>query len=300
MIEGIPVGETGDHSREQEFDQMMSAAVQDVLRGVMSKDLLLRMAGWQEEDTVRYCLGRMRDPHMQVEEERILAQLLMQATIVREIPLGAHQPNPRVAEILERSLERPQRETGIRETPALEPGTQAEVLSYLEKLEPSKGEEGLLAFLFALLTLNESTVQSKAALLIAKHDADFSYTHRLVRHSNARVRANAVEAIADREDSRVLEYLRQCAADPNNRVRANTAVGLSRRGDLLGSEIFLSMINHPSAPERTSGTWGLGTSGQTQHLPLVVALELTDTDERVRHHAELARDRIRQREASQP
>lgn len=287
---------THRESSEREFEEIMSTSIQDVLQGNMTVDALMRFTRSQEEQTVHFCLQRMSDPGLGLDEEQLLARLLQQATVVQQFPDRAFGPGTRLAEKLRNNFKNAEEGSETTKTDELDSEELNALLSHLDQLEQAKNDSGVLPLLFALLNLNNPSIQSKVALLIEKLDTEFAYTERLLRHPNARVRANVIEALTSRADSRALEFMRLCASDRNHRVRANAGMGLYRGGDVLGLEILMTMVNHPSAEERCSATWGLGMSGKLSHLPLIIALEVSDSDDRVRHEAKSALKRIRQRE----
>ena len=75
---------------------------------------------------------------------------------------------------------------------------------------------------------------------------------------DARVRANAVEALEDAGDRRAVEFLLPLAGDPQPRIRANAAKALCRYGRDEGRTALEAMCRHSSDAMRLSAAWGGG------------------------------------------
>jgi HEAT repeat protein len=155
----------------------------------------------------------------------------------------------------------------------------------LELLEVIDMSRQLVPILFGLLSHEDPKIQSKASLVVQRLDIEFVYTRRLLQHSDARVRANAIQGIANRADPRSLVYLRQGGEDPDHRVRSQAAIGLCRIGDPAGRQILFRMIQHPSAVERRSAAWAMGNCGTFESITLLEMAVRNDPDERVRELA---------------
>ncbi len=275
-----------------EFDRSLSQGVRDVREGCMTVQILLRLARTRDEYAVQYCLRRMADPNLDAWEEQLLARVLQRSEAVQELVSSLANLDPEYTEVLARVFRHADEGWQTKVPVHLHSPDVSMVLRLLDLLEKTEDCRGLLPLLFALLTLDAPQIQSKAALLIESLDRELAYTRRLLRHPIARVRANTVEALVQRNDSRARDYFRQCTTDPHHRVRVLAAVGLCRAGDPLGWEILTNMIQHPTPIERRSGVWGLGMCGSSQHLRLLDKLEQTDPDPRVRQLAANSRERI--------
>ncbi|MCA9284585.1 MAG: HEAT repeat domain-containing protein, partial [Phycisphaerales bacterium] len=93
-----------------------------------------------------------------------------------------------------------------------------------------------------------------AALGATDTPAAASRLARLAEHADARVRANAIEALAVGADPTVA-LVRTGALDPVGRPRANAIAALLRRSRGEGVEQLRKMLSDPRAEHRLSGLW---------------------------------------------
>jgi HEAT repeat protein len=278
-----------------DFARQLKSMMEAVHEGRTASDVLLRFARTHEQDTVRYCVHRMTEPDLSLIEEMMIARLLQQAGMVQQFVGALLSLDPQAAQGLARRLQNAERGLDLKIAPFLQSEDSSVVMHSLELLEVIAESKQIVPLLFSLVGSENPKIQSKAALIIQKLDSEQAYTRRLLQHPEARVRANALQGIADRANVQGAEFLLQGLADTDHRVRTLAAVGLSRLGDPQGFQVLLKMLRHPKPVERRSAAWGLGVCGNAAALPRLEALARGDADERVRELAAQACLKISER-----
>ena len=119
----------------------------------------------------------------------------------------------------------------------------------------------ILPLLMRILRNDNPYVRSKAVLMIGRGGKSVRWVKGRLAESDARVRANAVEALwgVDTEESR--ELLQFAAHDGNNRVAGNAVLGLYRLGECAAVGELVKMVSHQSAGFRMSAAWAMGETG---------------------------------------
>ncbi len=288
---GSPLGAAGSANFARELQSMMEA----VHEGRTPSEVLLRFARTHEQEAVRYCLQRMTEPDLSLLEEMMIARLLQQSGMVQQFVGALLSLDPQAAQNLARKLQNAERGLDLKIAPFLQSEDSSVVMHALELLEVIAESKQIVPLLFSLVSSDNPKVQSKAALIIQKLDSEQAYTRRLLQHPEARVRANALQGIADRANAQGTEFLLQGLTDTDHRVRTLAAVGLSRLGDPQGFQVLLRMLRHSKPVERRSAAWGLGVCGNAAALPRLEALARGDPDERVRELAAQACQKISER-----
>jgi HEAT repeat protein len=285
-------------SQKGDFDKLIAEAIRTADQRRIPPELLLRLAR-SEAESLRYCIRRMAASNLSRSEEASLVRLLHRTGWVQKLLDALLFTDPETAATVATVLQRAERGLDLRLAAHLQSEDPSIVMRSLELVEVIGKSRQMVPVLFGLLGHDDPRIQSKAALVVEKLDHDFLYTRQLLRHSDARVRANALEAIADRADKRTIEFLRQGAEDADHRVRSLAAVGLCRIGDPLGWKILLKMIQDPRVIERRSAAWAMGRCGTIESLPGLEIAARDDADERVRELASQGIQRIRERAARQ-
>jgi HEAT repeat protein len=120
----------------------------------------------------------------------------------------------------------------------------------------------------------DARVRSKAAIAVARCIADLPLLQRLLGDTDARVRANTVEALWYMREPEIEAIFFRSLADPYHRTVANATYGLY----LIDPEKYFSrvtlLVDHPHAGYRTAGAWLLGKIGDAAHIPLLRPLLL--------------------------
>jgi HEAT repeat protein len=288
-----PVFERNE-TRKSDLEDLILEAMRAVDERSIPQDLLARLARRQKE-TLQHCIERLADPNVSRWEEASLARLLQRTGWIQKFVDSLLFAPPRTAAAAAGALQRTERGLDVKLSTHLQSDDPGVVMRSLELIEVVGKSKQLVPVLFGLLGHEDPRIQSKAALVVEKLDLDFLYTRQLLRHSDARVRANALQSIADRADPRTAQFLRQGAGDADHRVRSLAAVGLCRLGDQLGWQILSRMIRDPRSVERCSAAWALGRCGTIESLPGLQSIALNDVDQRVRELAVQSIQRIRAR-----
>jgi HEAT repeats len=129
-------------------------------------------------------------------------------------------------------------------------------------------------FLFQaeLMSHPDGSVRARAVLLIGRSNKNVGWLGRWLLDRDARVRANAVEALWSVEGTAARPLLEASVQSDHNRVAANAAVGLYRIGDPAGVRVLFDMLRHENPAFRTSAIWGMGETGDPRFLPVLEEL----------------------------
>ncbi len=166
----------------------------------------------------------------------------------------------------------------------------ARLLSVLEQIDGGLRAAPALA---PLLNHANPRIRSKAALLMGRASQSAALAARQLSSPDARVRANAVEALWGAEGENCREILRDAALDPNCRVAGNAALGLYRLGDTAGVRALLAMASHASSEFRSTAAWCMGASEDPRFLAPLEELAAGGGG-KVRHNALRSIARLRQ------
>jgi len=79
--------------------------------------------------------------------------------------------------------------------------------------------------------------------------------HVAMRHTDARVRANAVESLARHDDAGMIETLAALSDHRHNRLRANSVLALLRKRQPVGAHALRAMLADEDPMHRVSGIW---------------------------------------------
>ena len=170
-------------------------------------------------------------------------------------------------------------------------GSGAEAL--LEGLTLSSPGNRLLPVAVQLLRSQAGHVRSKAALLVAQRNQRVDLA---LADSDARVRANAIEALWGQRTPGARRALTQALEDGNNRVTGNAILGLFRMGDVSVVPRLLDMMRHPSPAFRSTAAWVMGQTADRAFLPRLSELA-ADADVGVAEAAGRALEAFERKEA---
>jgi HEAT repeat protein len=144
-------------------------------------------------------------------------------------------------------------------------------LEVLMAIAPVARLHGALRSAFAH---DDARVRSKAAIAVARCITDLPLLQRLLGDTDARVRANTIEALWYMREPEIEAIFFRSLADPYHRTVANAAFGLY----LIDPEKYFPrvtmLVEHPHAGYRTAGAWLLGKIGDSAHIPLLRPLLL--------------------------
>jgi HEAT repeat protein len=126
----------------------------------------------------------------------------------------------------------------------------------------------------ATLSHDDAKIRSKAAVVLGRSVADLPLLQRLLSDSDARVRANTLEALWHLKSAEIESIFLKALGDSGHRAVANATYGLY----LIDSEKYFpkatELIAHPLSGHRAAGAWLLGKIGDPHNLPLLKPLLL--------------------------
>lgn len=157
--------------------------------------------------------------------------------------------------------------------------------------------ERIVPFLLRACRISDQRISSQVARLAGRYRAR-GLLVRLLEDANPRVRANAVESLADaRYLSDRRELLWRAAADEHHRVAVNALVALARLGEREALERLEEFARHPAPEFRAAAAWGMGELGEPGFQPVLGRL-YQDASGIVRRNALRALVRLRKVQAA--
>ncbi len=151
----------------------------------------------------------------------------------------------------------------------------------LQVLDKVSDGTRLTPVLINLLRDDSQRLRSKAALMLIRATRNPRTAQALLGEDDARVRANAVEALWDVKTPEARAIMRQAMKDPHNRVFGNGVLALVR----LADPEALEAVRHAAASAdprfRSTAAWVMGASGDTAFMPQLAAM-IRDVDAGVR------------------
>lgn len=168
----------------------------------------------------------------------------------------------------------------------------ADPASLIRALGLLEASEDYSAFCLRLCTLTwhpDPRIRSKAVLALCRIRPNRSVIERHMESDDARVRANAVEALWHTDRGNALRLLREALTDSNNRVVMNGILGLYYWKDECFYGKMLEMAAHAGPNFRLSLAWALGQIRDQRAFGMLAALERDASAEvRTRAAASLA------------
>lgn len=169
-------------------------------------------------------------------------------------------------------------------------------LALLGALSPG---ERIIPFLLRACRIPDQRISSQVARLAGRYRAR-GLLVRLLEDANPRVRANAVESLADaRYLSDRRELLWRASADEHHRVVVNALVALARLGEQEALTRLEGLALHPAPEFRAAAAWGMGELGEPRFRPILNRLYHDDSGI-VRRNALRALVRLRKAQAAEP
>ena len=121
---------------------------------------------------------------------------------------------------------------------------------------------------------DDPRVRSKAALTVARCVADLPLLQRLLSDTDARVRANTLEALWHLRSPEVESVFLRSLNDSHHRAIANATYGLYLIDEAKYFDKVTALTEHPLAGCRAAGAWLLGRIGNPKHLTMLKPLLL--------------------------
>jgi hypothetical protein len=217
-------------------------------------------------------LRALCDPALTMQHALALAQAAAQSGVRVDVVLGKHL-----------SEQAPSIGNGV---------CPPEVQRLLEILAVVLDGSRVLPYLMALARQPNPHLQSKAVLMIGRVNHNVKWVQSRLMEPDARVRANAIEALwgIDTEEARGL--LRLAGRDGDNRVAGNALIALYRVGDFWAIPELLKMADHESRRFRATAAWVMGETGDPRFTKTLARL-LGEPSIAVRNRAFAALGQIR-------
>jgi hypothetical protein len=150
----------------------------------------------------------------------------------------------------------------------------------------------ILPSLMRMLRNANPYLRSKAVLLIGRGSRSVKWVESRLTDADARVRANAVEALWGVDTVEARELLDLAARDGNNRVAGNALLGLYWMGESSPLPELVNMAGHAAAPFRRTAAWAMGETGDPRFSEILGRM-LADANGGVRKSAFVAVGHIR-------
>lgn len=140
-------------------------------------------------------------------------------------------------------------------------------LRTLEVLMLGAPTSRLAAMLAQVMRDGDLYLKSKAALLLGRLHQKAGWVERQLSHSDARVRANAVESLWGERSADAQKVFREALKDEHQRTVGNALVGLYRAGDPAAIARSIEMAKVERGPFVVTALWAMGYLGDPRFLP---------------------------------
>ncbi len=143
---------------------------------------------------------------------------------------------------------------------------QQSCLELVMALKNKQSDEALAAITKVIKNTDDKKVKAISLRIIGLSRAKFTVPLlcECIKDPDKRVRANAVEALAELGSEEIIETIRPLLNDFDNRVKANTAKGLWKLGGARSLQILREMISDNDKWMRASAAYALGEIGVIQ------------------------------------
>ena len=127
----------------------------------------------------------------------------------------------------------------------------------------------LQPFVRQMLLHPSARIRSKLSLLIRRSQSGNRSLTTLLSDADARVRANAVEALWHNANPDICAIVRGALDDTNNRVVGNAILGLYFAGHTSSITAAIKLTMHSNILFRATAAWAMGKTGDPRFLPLL-------------------------------
>ncbi len=142
----------------------------------------------------------------------------------------------------------------------------------------------LIPWLRNLTQHPEPRIRSTAAKTLCEMRPNLLMIERQLKSDDARVRANAIEALWTLNTPQAIPLFNDCLMDEGHRVVVNALIGLHRLGVPDAFERLLSLAKNPAPMVRRAAIWGMSFLADSRAVPALRVLA-QDPDEEVRAKA---------------
>ena len=169
------------------------------------------------------------------------------------------------------------------------------LLRILDLLGAIPSQNSWPSFQNELMAHPNTTVRSKAALLIGRGLKNSAWISRRMMDKDVRVQANAVEALWTMDAADARPVFSAALKSQNNRVAANAAYGLYRLADLRAVKALLDMAQHSDPLFRASALWAIAETEDPRFTPFLME-QFKSSQGKLKLAVTRALSRIRRRE----
>ena len=139
-------------------------------------------------------------------------------------------------------------------------------------LAPTTGDSALMPWLKKLTHHRDDRVRSRAVKLLCEIRPNKDQIERQMLDENARVRANAIEALWNLKTPESAEIFKSALTDTNHRVVGNALVGLHLQGSPDAFAKITELCQSPQVAVRRAMAWCLGYIQDERGLALLQTL----------------------------
>jgi HEAT repeat protein len=221
--------------------------------------------------------------------ENLLYDALCDPALDQDQALAVARLAARVDSMVDVTVARRLAESTVSNAEASSLGEAGRILQILGEI--SDGTR-ILPSLMRLLRNANPYLRSKVVLIIGRGSHSVHWVRHRLAESDARVRANAVEALWGVDSEEARELLRFASADGNNRVAGNALLGLYWLGETAVIAEMVKMAANPASSFRLSAAWAMGETGDPRFNE-VLGRMLADPNAGVRKRAFTAVSQIK-------
>lgn len=276
-------------------DEIQRAIVSFHQNGIASRRRLTEAYATEPEGFLVRCLPAIRGK-VESPGGEFLVTFLLGHSLLESAICDARMLTPEDAAAAMRIAKRidPSFEVRLLRSLGADPGRIHSLHRLLEVLDLSVHSSRLVPVLSGMMNHSDPFVRSKVALLMGRLNQSAEWVRERLSDPDARVRANAVEALWGETGEECQKLFREAAANPSNRVAGNGVIGLYLAGDPESLEMLLAMSAHRSPLFQVTAYWAMGCVGDPRFLPHLVE-GMGKADESLRHHIFEAIRRVRYR-----
>lgn len=139
-------------------------------------------------------------------------------------------------------------------------------------LESIRGAPEILFYLENLRNSSQPRIRSRMAILAGKAGRAHEWLNGLFGDPDARVRANAIEALWCSNDDFATELFARGVQDAHHRVVANALVGQYLQGDAAATQAMERMAGSPDPAFQAAAVWAMGRTGDASFAGVLRAL----------------------------
>ena len=180
-----------------------------------------------------------------------------------------------------------------RRLPDLQAESAERVLAILDRI--AEGAR-VAAMMRGVLRGDAPRLRSKAALLVGRANRNPDWLEQQMQDSDARVRANSIEALWGVDLPGLRAQFHQALDDPDPRVCVNALVGLYYLGDTACLPRIRARAMKRGVPERAGAAWAMSRIADPRFLPLLHSMDRLPLD-RVGRHVDRAIEQIEKAQA---